>query len=622
MADIDKESWSSSKDETSITVENGQVRTPDVCDLPKVRLRTSNTESNDITLDITSSIGPFERSAQFIAKPENVIEAHRISNNYLFGFKKWKSHVTARPLSSRSEIVQDLYSDDYKIKNVSTIRISNILYTVFIGWWLALLYLLVAGLMLITIVGRPYAYLCWNLSKYFLWPFGKFLHQIHPIPLHIVAQVSFQENDNKDLNERSTLLGVNDIKTSEKPHNIEQSQYWRRPLTYLWFLLGIPFLVIGHSIACFLTWMFVVSIPMAKVNLKAMRIILFLPPEQVTVHTEAIVDLDSERLHSEILLYTHQSMNIYYYKFTIDGVNVILKCILAILAIIPLTYYIGLSITSISAQSSFAVGAILNATFGSIVEIILFVIVLKKGVDTDKGCYQELVKSSLAGTILASILFIPGVCMIVGGIKFRTQNFNPRSASVSAALLFVSIVGIFAPTIFSKIYGDLTCNRCEYVNQTDINGTSNATVGFKCDDCKQSLFGLDGDKSLYEKHIEPLIYACAIVLPISYIVGLIFTLKTHSSHIYDAFNEQLKATSTALEESAQWSRLKSTIILLFCAVLIALCADLVTNNLQPLLESTGVSEYFVGVTMLALVPELPEVVNGVQFSLQNNVNLG
>ncbi|XP_005113548.1 putative cation exchanger C521.04c, partial [Aplysia californica] len=120
-------------------------------------------------------------------------------------------------------------------------------------------------------------------------------------------------------------------------------------------------------------------------------------------------------------MYSHQSVNFYYYKYTIDGVNVILanllifviisivlgyavddslidgmtKCILSVLAIIPLTYYIGMAITSISAQSSFAVGAILNATFGSMVEVILFIIMLKKGRDTGQECYQELVKSSL-----------------------------------------------------------------------------------------------------------------------------------------------------------------------------------------------------------------------------------
>ncbi|XP_067663324.1 uncharacterized protein [Haliotis asinina] len=604
----------------------------------------------------------FEGSCVMVPHPENDIEAHRISNNYLFGLKKWKSHVTSRPLSTRSEIVQDLYADINKVKpiKVSTVRPTNIIYACLVGWWLALVYIIVGAIMYLTYVGRSYGKFCWMMSGYFLWPFGKFVHQIHDVPLYSVAESSYHdvsfthENGTANVSENTALLpSVEKKKESNSPHK----SLWVRPQTYVWCVLGMPILMTVHFVVWFISWLFVISIPIAKVNSKTMMKILFLPPEEVDVEASSEMVLDSKKRHSEIIMYTHQSVNLYYYKYTLDGVNVILvnllifvllslvlgytdtenaitngvtKCILGVLAIVPLTYYIGMAITSISAQSSFAVGAILNATFGSMVELILFVIVLKKGKDTNKECFQELVKSSLAGTILASILFIPGVCMIVGGIKYQMQRFNSQSAGVSAALLFVSIAGVFAPTVFSKLYGDLQCKDCEQeIKEIDlVNGSvatsndTNLTYGFKCSSCTQSVIGLNGDQSLYQKHIEPLVYACALVLPIAYIVGLIFTLKTHSSHVYGAFEEELKSNNHGDEGAPQWNRIKSTIILLICAVLIALCSDLITNNIQPLLEASGVSEYFVGVTMLAVVPELPEVVNGVQFALQNNVNLG
>ena len=52
---------------------------------------------------------------------------------------------------------------------------------------------------------------------------------------------------------------------------------------------------------------------------------------------------------------------------------------------------------SISAQSNFAVGAVLNATFGSVVEISLYIMALVQGVKKDTRCYVELVKASLVG---------------------------------------------------------------------------------------------------------------------------------------------------------------------------------------------------------------------------------
>ena len=54
---------------------------------------------------------------------------------------------------------------------------------------------------------------------------------------------------------------------------------------------------------------------------------------------------------------------------------------------------------SVSAQSSFAIGAILNATFGSGVELILYTVLMVKGINDDTLCYNELVRSGLAGKL-------------------------------------------------------------------------------------------------------------------------------------------------------------------------------------------------------------------------------
>ncbi|CAI9550035.1 unnamed protein product, partial [Staurois parvus] len=106
---------------------------------------------------------------------ENEVEALKLSNNYKFGFKKWKSHVTARPWEDRSEIVKELYSDLKVVKTAVTSQISigNILYVLLFGWWIALLYLLVSVLMFLSILGSPYGVLCWRLAGFFIWPFGK-----------------------------------------------------------------------------------------------------------------------------------------------------------------------------------------------------------------------------------------------------------------------------------------------------------------------------------------------------------------------------------------------------------------------------------------------------------------
>ncbi|MEQ2233285.1 hypothetical protein ILYODFUR_020226 [Ilyodon furcidens] len=70
-----------------------------------------------------------------------------------------------------------------------------------------------------------------------------------------------------------------------------------------------------------------------------------------------------------------------------------------------------------------------------------------------------------------------------------------------------------------------------------------------------------------------------------------------------------------------WSRWRSLLILIVATVLMSACADLTTEHIQPILNQPNISQYFIGVTVLAMVPEIPEIVNGIQFALQNNISL-
>ncbi|XP_035826818.1 low affinity vacuolar monovalent cation/H(+) antiporter-like [Aplysia californica] len=598
-----------------------------------------------------------ETSNEFnvVEKAENEVEAKKIYNNYRFGLRKWKSHVSSRSIDSRSEIVQSLFSDisSYTPVRVSTFRISNILYFLLVGWWLALLYSVIGVVMCFSVLGFKHGKMCFRLARYFLWPFGKFVYQSVFIKPSMIREES--ETDGLgavpacDHSEVTPVLpgrreGENDLLFA---WSLSFCRTKNHPGTYLWFLVGLPVLWVVHAVLFAVSWFFVVTIPIAKINIKTMTRVLFMPADEVRVGDSGVGLKEGGLRRNKIIMYTHQAFNVYYYKYTVDGVNVIvanlllfvilsiaigyadskneltspiMKCILSILSILPVTYYIGMAITSISAVSNFAVGAFLNATFGSMVEVLLFIMMLKKGRDDNETCFVELVKSTLTGSILCCILLVPGLSMVIGGLKFRRQNFNPKSANISSSLLFVAVIGVFAPTIFSKIYGNLECDSCE--PHSEVNGTIKNGTGFLCSGCRTVTVGPDNNQSLYKAHVEPLVYTCSLILPIAYIIGLIFSMKTHTAEIFDDFeNRQRDEGAGSHGGRAQWSRVKSTFILLLCATAIALSSDLISANIPPLLNASGISEYFIGVTLLSIVSMLAEIVNGIQFSLQNNVNL-
>ncbi|KAM8908479.1 cation/H+ exchanger protein 1 isoform 1-T1 [Spinachia spinachia] len=575
--------------------------------------------------------------------------------------------------------------------------------------------------MFLTILGAPYGKLCLKMAWYFIWPFGKSIEKAEDVvkrstatlPKFEVIPACCTEKDSAPLL-MSTPIPVR-IAVLEPPAQ-KTSKHWCRVSTYVWLLLGYPVLAVVHSLACVLSWLPVFTIPVAKMNARALTIVLLMEPEDIEIHR---LDMAIE-CESRVTLCCHHAFNVHYYKYTVQGINIFALNLLplvfitiilgytdrehnfcsseakfatAITSIIPLSYYIGMGIASISAQSNFAVGAVVNATFGSISEMTFYVTALLHGYHTGTKCYEEIVKGALTGTLLGCILFVPvsdrgggtsphgstsvasqssdatlnlldggiffvlstaqGVCMIIGGIKHREQRFNSRSAGVSSALLFISVGGVFAPTIFSKAFGNLVCESC-----TDVPG--NGSVPFVCKDCHYDTS--QAVPQLVLSHIEPLVYTISVLLPAAYLIGLIFTLKTHS-HIYDihisddhgahAHGGQCAREVTGTEQPAgevptgcrhganpcinavmastshvaagyhvvHWSRLRALGVLIAATVLMACCADLCTQNIEPILAHSYISQYFISVTVLAMVPELPEIVNGIQFALQNNISL-
>ncbi|GAA5842238.1 hypothetical protein JCM3766R1_005078 [Sporobolomyces carnicolor] len=258
---------------------------------------------------------------------------------------------------------------------------------------------------------------------------------------------------------------------------------------------------------------------------------------------------------STVLLCTYKSAGLEYYKYTLDGVNIwfvnlmslvffvifdffvlepyaikhhsrgLLKLITgqafifftALLGVIPLSYFIGMAVASISAQSSIGTGAFINASFGSAIEILLYSIALTQS----KG---ELVEGSIVGSILAGVLLMPGLSMIGGAFKRKEQRFNARSAGVTSMMLIVAVIGVFTPTLFYEIYGSfqLTCSDC------DVTHGSGST---SCRTCYYEHID-PADDPFYLSTVQYLSYFCGSLLVLSYAVGIWFSLRTHASQIW------------------------------------------------------------------------------------------
>ncbi|PIA17629.1 hypothetical protein COEREDRAFT_91701 [Coemansia reversa NRRL 1564] len=188
---------------------------------------------------------------------------------------------------------------------------------------------------------------------------------------------------------------------------------------------------------------------------------------------------------------------------------------LCLVSTIPLAYFIGQAVSSISAQSSLGMGAVINATFGSIVEVILYSIALTQG-------KSRLVEGALIGSLLAGLMLMPGTSMIAGGIKHKVQRFNAKSAEVTATLVIMSIIGAFAPTLFYHSFAvpEFEC-RDEPTGPDIVRRCRQTNADFL-------------DDPFYHSTVKPFMFFCTAILPLAYLIALWFSLKTHVKHIYSS----------------------------------------------------------------------------------------
>ncbi|WVR05634.1 calcium/proton exchanger [Kwoniella sp. DSM 27419] len=304
---------------------------------------------------------------------------------------------------------------------------------------------------------------------------------------------------------------------------------------------------------------------------------------------------------STVLLCTYRAVGLQYYKYTVGGVNILfinllplvfftiidgmiilpfvekehhaghaispflkvitaqaLIFVLALASVIPLSYFIGMAVASISAQSSIGMGAVINATFGSVIEIILYSIALTQG----KG---RLVEGSIVGSILAGVLLMPGASMCSGAFKRKEQKFNAKSAGVTSTMLIMAIIGTLTPTMFYQTYGsfELHCEGCpdpQHANSTmstmEFN-TLRANDVWMCNHCYYEHPDPEKDP-FYQDSVKTLMYCCAGILLFSYLIGLWFSLRTHAAQIWQN-PQQLMKSEEAAAIHAGHPALKSTL---------------------------------------------------------------
>ncbi|MCE5200371.1 calcium/proton exchanger [bacterium] len=237
------------------------------------------------------------------------------------------------------------------------------------------------------------------------------------------------------------------------------------------------------------------------------------------------------------------------------------------LAIVPLAGLIGSTTEQISSRTGPGLGGLLNATFGNATELIIALFALSAGL-------QEIVKASISGSIIGNNLLVLGASMFAGGLGREKQTFSRTKAGASAAMLFLAVVALVMPAVFDlAVFGTLERST---------------------------------------PRIELLSLLVSMVLIFTYLASLIFAFKTHRDLISSVPSD---------EQEPRLSISNSIMLLALATAAVAWESEVLVGAVEGATRSLGMTEFFVGVVIVAIVGNAAEHFSAVLMARRNHMEL-
>ncbi|WP_107667470.1 calcium/proton exchanger [Cyanothece sp. BG0011] len=239
------------------------------------------------------------------------------------------------------------------------------------------------------------------------------------------------------------------------------------------------------------------------------------------------------------------------------------------LAIVPLAAFMGQATEEIAVVVGPNLGGLLNATFGNATELILAFVALQEGL-------IGVVKATITGSIIGNLLLVVGFSMLLGGLRYKEQEFQSVAARVNASSMNLAVIAILLPT------------AVQYTSS-----------------------------GIEEQTLQNLSVAVAVVLILVYGLTLLFSMKTHA-YLYEV---GMVAEEESEEDGTNVNLSKWVIILLLVTLGVAIESELLVNSLEEATSSLGLTALFTGVILLPIVGNAAEHATAVTVAMKNKMDL-
>jgi Ca2+:H+ antiporter len=246
--------------------------------------------------------------------------------------------------------------------------------------------------------------------------------------------------------------------------------------------------------------------------------------------------------------------------------------------VVPTAALMGRATEELAERSGPGIGGLLNVTFGNAPELIIALVALGAGLD-------EVVKASLVGSVLGNILLVMGASMAAGGFRHKRQYFNSTAASAQSSMLLLAGMAFTLPAVYVLVRGGSL--------------PSPGTQSFQ-----------------FDSRVQTMSYAIAVVLALTYVASLVFSLRTHRG----LFNPTVEVDADA-PRHVPWTVRRSVGLLALAGAAVAGMSEILVHSIEDAAHSVGLTEFFIGAVVVAIVGNAAEHWVAVLVAVKNKMDL-
>jgi Ca2+:H+ antiporter len=230
------------------------------------------------------------------------------------------------------------------------------------------------------------------------------------------------------------------------------------------------------------------------------------------------------------------------------GVGDTVLFVAAAAALIPLAWLIGEATEHAGEHTGPGIGGFLNASFGNAPELIIALFAVDESL-------PEVVRGSLAGSVVSNILLVLGVALIFGGNGRRGEELDRVSLLLQLALVVVAVLLFLVPSIPSW----------------------------------------SGDPERHSLAVATLPVSVALLL--LYAATTVRNLRRH---------KRLHAASADAVLAGSWSLPVALAVLAVATAATAVVSEILVHSIHAFADAAGLSEFFIAAVIVAIVGNAAE----------------